>query len=221
MKRIALSLFICLCVFPCFVKAYECSQSDRERLQKMANNISVTLEEKNVDGVIHFDATVAGVSKEIRLYEQSTFVYHRNITGNAIYEIVFERLTQGKTYTYKVVGDNVCKNYTFRTIRLSIPKYNSYYNDSICNKAKTYNLCQKWYDTSNLSHEEFVSKVASYIENNITENIKPNVSNDNDDFYMLFMRFYDKYYYIVLFSLIICLSILIYLWIRANKKNRL
>lgn len=221
MRKILSYFIIVFAFFPFYVSAFECSSNDRERLQKMANNISVTLEERNIDGVIYFDATVAGVSKEIRLYDQAKFIYYRNITENDINEIIFEKLRQGKTYTYNVVGDSTCENYNFRTIRLSIPVYNIYYDEPICENAKTYKLCQKWYDNSNLSYEDFKSKVKSYIQNNTTESLKSNDSDGNDDLYLQFINFYDKYYYVLLSSLIICLSILIYLWIRINKKNRL
>ena len=220
MKKILFCMTMFFTFFPFHVFA-ECSSLDRERLQKMANNISITLDEKDIEGVIYFEATVAGVSKEIKLYEQSTFVYYRNITGNSISEIVISNLRQGKIYTYKVVGDNTCKDYNFRTIKLNIPKYNHYYDDPICDDAGAYNLCQKWYDTSNLSYEEFATKVKTYVENNNVGNFKPNDSRQDDKFYSLLEVFSGKYYYIVLFSLIICLLVLICLWIRTNKKNRL
>lgn len=222
MKRFLYCVFICIFFFPIFVKADDCSSVDRERLKKFANNVTFTLEEVDYNGNIYFKMLFVGVSKEISIFDQNTYLSHRNLSNDFISEVDIGFLKSGKSSIYRIRGNNVCSNYTFRTITVNVPKYNIYYNEPICSNARNYKLCQKWYDNSDLTYEQFKEKVKKYIsENNSIKNENIVNNDDKNDAYLIFLEIYEKYYLITLLSLIIILSVLIYLWIKQNKKNKL
>lgn len=214
MRRCILIVLLVL-LFPFHIKAYECTSTDRERLQKLANNIDVTINEQD-DGT--FIATFTGVSNEIRIYDLNDFVYYYNANYYELGELNIPYLRKNKIYQYKIYGNSVCNDSFFRTITLSIPNINPYYDEEICENAKGYSLCQK-YVTVNYDYDEFVEKVTTYI-NHTKNNDKISIKEDNNNSFD-FLNFYDKYYWPIFIGVVCIFILLVILWIRENKKNRL
>lgn len=216
MKKIVFCMISLLFVFPISIEAYECSGEDKERLQALSNNISITLEEQD-DGNI--GVVFAGVSKSLRILNPQNWMYYRNVSENEIGEVKISDLKQGTTYRFEISSaSSVCLMEKFRTITINVPSINPYYNDKVCDNAKEYSLCQKW-TTVSISYDEFVKKVNDYISssNNSDTNIKENTIDKKFDFF----TFYEKYYLVTFIGLICTLGILIFLWIKENKKNKL
>lgn len=212
MKKIAFWI-LTLIIIPNSIKAYECSNTDKERLQKLANNVGIAIEEQNDN---KFSATFTGVSKEIEIYNPITYLYNYNVSDDVFGETTINNLKPGNTYKFKIYGYSKCYYETLRTITVNIPTLNKYYDDQICQNAREYALCQKWV-TSNLTYEEFTNKVNDYILNRDSK--KDNIDNDNNAKNFDFFQFYEKYYVPTFIAMICILIILILLWIRENKKN--
>ena len=81
MRRIIFSLVIMVAMMPIIIDASECSNEDKERLQNLANNVSVILEEQEND---KFSAIFSDVSTQLRIFNPNNWLYYRNITGNEI-----------------------------------------------------------------------------------------------------------------------------------------
>lgn len=208
---------ICLFfLFPIFVEAYDCSNSDRERLQSFANNISVIIEETS-DSL--FSVTFTGLSNYIRIYNPTNITYYRNLSENNIGETSIGNLKPGVTYYFEVYSaTDKCIFEKFRTITINMPNINPYYGDDICKNVPEYSLCQKYVQV-NLSYEEFAVNVKKYIDEN-----KENINKENyveRDNYLKFLDFYDRYYWLIFTCVMFMLTILIILWVKENKKNRL
>lgn len=222
MKRIIIILVLTIFMFPISIKAYECSNADRERLQKLASNVSYILEEVDYENNIYFDVIFTGVSDEIKIYSDDKNVSYFNLSTEYISETESVRLSLGKTYIFEIKSKDVCFFETFRTITVNTPIYNIYYNDPICDNVKDYSLCQKWHDNSSITYDEFVQKVNNYKSNNNKINdIINNNKDEEKDMYILFFNYYQKYYWYCLTGMILILVLLIYLWIKQNKKNKL
>lgn len=221
MKRILYGLIIGFCLIPNIVNA-ECNPSDKERLQKLANNISVTLEEYEENGGTYFKATFTGLSKELRIYSDRKHFYYYNYSNNVIDEVELH-VYSGRTYQFTVNGNSTCPYNNFRTITISIPSYNPYYKDQICDNASEYRLCQKWYQ-NDLSYDEFINDVNNYISNRQNNDSNGNnAGNSYDDYYFDFNfgRFYRLVYFPSLVVTIILMILLVIFWNKENKKNRL
>lgn len=214
MKRIICFVLLLFC-FPCFVLADSCNGDEKERIQKFANNITTTIEEAiDAEGNITFNVTFSGVSNELRIFKDNTSNYYTNY-NDYIDSVTVYGLTQGSTHIFKVYGKDVCVFNNIRNITINLPVYNRYYNEAICAEARDYRLCQKWVEVD-VSYEEF----AELVNKHIAEQKKDNI-NDNQITKNLFFEFYQKYYWVCMGALILFLILLIYLWIKENKKNKL
>ena len=219
MKKIALIVFTCCLIIPGIAFADECSYQDKQRLQKLANNVTYTVEEgynmlAEKDGT--FIITFAGVSDEL-FFADSLSNLRVNYMDYNMGEFSVSNIDGGQTYQMRVYGRNTCEHTTIRTITINLPVLNIYYGDPICNDAREYSLCSK-YNSTLISYEEFVYKVEEYKKNRVlNNNTNDNTSIEEPRWYQI----YRKYYWPALISLIIVLGILIFLWIKEQKKNAL
>lgn len=219
MKKIVFCIISLLFMFPMGIKAYECSNEDKERLQKLANNISVSYEEYEENGKTYFKAIFAGLSKEIRIYSDRRHFYYYNYSNNLFDEVELQ-VYPGNTYQFTINGSETCKYNDFRTITINIPNYNPYYEDDVCRNAREYKLCKKWVSNNEISYDEFVSKVTEYKKQQ-GEVIADNSTEENGINGFTFLDIYNKYYWPTFVGMICSLILLILLWIKQNKKNRL
>lgn len=215
MRRIIFSIVIMVvAMMPMVIDASECSNEDRNRLQNLANNVSVTLVEHD-NGT--FDATFSGLSNELKIYSTTTYLNYYNTLPTPIGETTIKNLKYGETYQFRLSGYAKCYSNVIKTITVNIPSKNPYYGDEVCNNAKDYSLCQKWADVD-ISYDEFTKKVNEYIENNKkngNNNTNQNGKKNN------FFEFYEKYYWPTFIGMICILGLLIFLWLKENKKNKL
>lgn len=213
MKKVMIAIFILL--FPLSIKAYECSSADKERLQKLANNISVTLNE-NDNGT--FTATFTGISNEIKIYSFKDNMYFYNNTMLELGEVGINKLKNNANYKFEVYGYSKCYQNNFRTITINTPAINPYYTDNLCQKAKDFSLCQKNVAVD-MPYNEFVEKVNEYINDNEKKDIKKD-DVKKDEFWD-FMDFYNKYYWPTFIVVICVFAVIVILWMKENKKNKL
>lgn len=217
-KGLFFIIFVSVLFFHFDADALECNSEDKQRLQKLSNNINVTLEEINNNGNLYLNATFTGVAKDLRVFSEQKLVSFYNSSDNFIGEAIVSGLFQGKTYTFIIYGKHTCVFDELRRITINVPVYNQYYNDSICNGLNEYKLCQKWANVD-MSYEEFANKVKEYSETKKTT--VNNSENKHNGHYFSFYNFYMKYFIYVLVALVLILSILIRLWIKENKRNQL
>lgn len=217
MKRIVWLSTLLFLLLPSSIRATDCSGVDRERLQKLANNITVTMEETpNEFGKIYFKATFAGFSDELIIRSSDLAFSSLNIGDDAISYAVAHNLLQNKNYRYSVEGFYKCYGVTFRNITINTPKYNLYYDDELCKENREFYLCNKWGDF-NKTYEEFEKEIKEYKKKVTIETI----IDSEDSMYAKFYSLYEKYYFPVLISTIIILGLLVFLWVKENKKFRL
>ena len=216
MKKFILIITLLFC-FPTFISASSCSGVEWEVLQEMANNVTVTLEEvTDENGNISFSATFAGVSHELRIYNATTVINYFPSVSEGFGEVRIDSLELGKTYSFRIQGLKSCFTKNFKTVTLNIPNYNPYYSDPLCDKARGYSMCQKW-NKVDVSYDEFVNSVSKYIQENKTT-VTPDYNEYQEN---TFFAFYQKYYWFCMGGLIIFLTLLVFLWIKQNNKNKL
>lgn len=218
MKRIIFGVVMLMVIIPISVNAYECSNEDKERLQDLANNISASLEEQDND---KFSVVFTGVSKQLRIFNPNNWLYYRNITDNEMGEVRIDDLDLGNTYQFQInSATSICLVEKIRTITVNVPNKNPYYGDEVCNNAKDYSLCQKW-TTVNITHDEFVEKVNKYIKDSQNTNKNDYNNIDSNDKNFNFFELYEKYYWPTFIGMICIFGLLVFLWIKENKKNKL
>lgn len=216
MRKIIFGVIVIL-IFPLCINADDCPNSYKERLQKLSNNISVVLEEQ-ADGKIM--TTFSGLSDELKIYSQIDYSNHYNTLDSEMGETIIKNLKNGKTYQFKVYGYSKCYNTIVRIITINTPNLNPYYGDEICNNALEYSLCQKWASVD-MNYDDFKKNVSEYIKNNKSNNSYNDDKNESNNKTISFLRFYEKYYWPTFAGLICILGLLVFLWVKENKKNKL
>lgn len=218
MKRILIILSL-LFMFPLTTLAYgECEFQDRERIQKLADNVTYVVVE-NTDEYGKFNGTFkiifSGVSNEL-IFEDNLGHFYTNYEDYDFGEFFTYDMNQGIKYQTYIYGLNTCKFDKFRTITINLPTYNPYYDNPLCEDAKELSVCSKWGNV-NISYDEFAKKVEEYKTTKNHSVIDNNNSANENWLYNL----YHNYYWLGLSSMIIILGILIFFWIKEQQKNRL
>lgn len=221
MKKIFLCVTLLLLIIPSLIKANDCSGEDRDRLQKMANNIAYILEENVIDDNVYANITFTGVSNELRIYSHSDYssLNYFNLDDSFFGEIRVNSLLPGKTYVFDVYGSTNCGINKFKKIIIDIPTWNKYYNDNVCDGAREYYLCWK-HSEIKMIYEEFKENVNNYKEMKKENDDNGGLENKDDDF-LKFLYYYEEYYTLSFLVTMALLILLIALIIKKDRKNRL
>lgn len=213
MKKLCwLIIGLCFSITP--VKAYYCSYENLSYYKKLASNINISYDYIEADDGVTFTTTILNLQPNLYIVDLTN---HRryDYTNN---EIVISGYQNGQTIQYAVYSTDInCNDEILRTIRLTMPTYNRYYKDPLCEGLSEYNLCNRW-SSHGLGYETFVQKVTQYKENlNNQEQPKPTPEEIPDNSIVQWIiRFAKQYYYIFLILIIIASSIGIY---KINKKD--
>lgn len=214
-------ILMLLISFPFKVNAaYQCTDADAERLQKLASNVSYVVEEVDNGNNVRYKITFSGMSDELSIFDNYNLCFKYYVSLNDLFfgEVDIGNLLPGKTYSFDIKGSKKCTIGTLRKIIVNTPEWNNYYNTPICSDVKSFQLCLK-HSSTNLSYEDFAKKVEEY-----KLSIKDNNKGDNeleDDKIEKILEYYEKYYK-PFFTLTMCMLILlIVLVVRKNKKNKL
>lgn len=224
MKRIRYILLIMLTFvfYQQNVKAVGCTNAERDLFQKYAQNITYTIEPviDEVNNTATFNVVFSGVYLKLRVvYTIDGVDYNSYLPGGGIdfSEVHLSGLEAGGKYVFQIKGISRCYSHNFRTITINLPKYNPYSNLEICKDARDFKLCQRWTD-ANIDYNTLVQKVNEYNESKKVTEEKKDIPVESKN---LIYTIYENYYWYFLVSLIIILSVLIHLWIKEQKKNRL
>lgn len=212
MKKYLLTfIFICFVLFP--GKAYaRCSDVEFGKLQKIAANISYSTVYREENGKVVFDITLTNVTNDVYLYD---FIGRRNIYGSNN-PITLYGYNSGATINYTVRSNsNNCRGETLRTILVTLPSYNPYYTDELCEGISSYSLCNRWYNTQNLSYEDFEKQVKNYRKK--LEAVEEPVEEPEEQptWQSILINMFTKYYVFILVPIIIIAGGSIYIL----KKN--
>lgn len=195
----------------------DCTDSDVEQYKKEASSINVSYE-INKDIVDAFGD---------RVYDGYVVTF-KNLYDNYYVEDSDTGIRIGKDYLYEgqtaenntYVTENITKgakklnvyhngcSTVLKTIELSLPYYNQYYNDELCdgvdkNKVK---LCNKWID-KDVTYGEFYNEVSKYKKDTEKGNFADNI-----------VDFFKNNYITVIVAVLIFIIIVVFTSIRKKKR---
>ena len=181
---VALICFVSLIVK---VQAAECSAVDKNEIKAKASNVRINyvpgienvktkdFDDREVDAQSRYiDIKIFNLSSDLFMRVKSsddnikideTLVDYRNMGPDGAITIRVPALDIVQEYVFEVFSysDN-CKGEIVRTIRLTIPKYNTYSQLDICSDIKEFYLCQE-YITFDINKDRFFDQVNDYKEN--------------------------------------------------------
>lgn len=194
MKKTLIVLLFAMFLFPVSTRA-ACTDSEVVALSKMASNVVFTPVFQEETGTFHL--IVSNLNPDFYFMDVAA---NQNYTYTAP-EIILTNYKPGKSYRFKFYSAKPsCIGNTILSKYVTLPGYNPYYKDAICEGLENYSFCQKWnnYTYSHSQFAEMVNKYKQEEEQKEEANKEPVMG-----FYDYVFLYYSKYYYIILPIIII------------------
>lgn len=194
-KTIYLLVIAMTIMFPTSVKA-ACSTTELARLKKMAANITSDYTYQQSENHVSFVINIRNVRPEIYIYDfiKRASYYNDATTWNN---------ESGKTMTYMVrARGGACAEQTLYTFYINLPQYNRFYTKPICDNAREYNLCDKWYNNNDTSEKVFTEKVQTFIDKR-NRTIEEEEQKEEMTWQEALFLFVEKYYLYILIPLVV------------------
>jgi len=219
MKLFKYLVFITILVFSLTisVSAESCDSDDIKRLRVLASNVEITYEYndnlKDSDGFTIYDTykvIINNMTDELYVIETKT---NTNLRNYSIKDgvITVDRMNSGKK-SFKIYS-KAC-NKSLKTFYVTLPKFNSYSADPNCEGKEDLEVCQKFYDSSDLEYSEFYNIVTSEEKN---DNDNQNIVEDEFNYVEFFKNNY-IYFIVIGFVLLVIIVLLV---LRHRKRGAL
>ena len=205
--------FLIFCFFLCItsINAKECTTEEYRELKEIAKRIELNyqfINENNRYEDASFLINAYNLDSKLYLYipYSDSYIYYtkRNETIFAI--------SPGMEFKISVYASSKtnCEDEFLTNIRVEIPDYNKYFNRNECKQRPNVNICKKWYDSSQISEEEFLKIVNSYYKK------------EKNNFFEILVSFLKKHGILLLIiSLIVCGIVLILNKIKNKNRNKI
>lgn len=200
------------------VYAEDCDSTDIKRLRVLANDVDISYEYNDDisdnDGFKIYDTykiVVSNLSDELYVIESKTNLDLRSysvVDGS----ITIDRLYSGNK-SFKIYSRN-CSNKLLKTYSIKLPKFNNYSTDPNCEGHENLDICQKFYDSSNIDYYEFMEM----INNSDNKDADDNKSKDENK-YIKFIK--DNYIYISIGGGLLIIIIIVLIILRHKKRGAL
>ncbi len=197
------------------VGAVACDNSLKVDYQNRAKNITYSYTYNDSNNT--FNILFANITDGLYLIDMDTMQEYRNIS-----EITINNVTPGNSYRYGVFTSdlNPCSSSSIYNIYVTLPFYNPFYKDSLCEGITSYKYCKKFINKS-VTYDEFKENVLNYKNSFTNGDDKKSEENEETILEKVFNKLFElyiNYYFVVLPIIIIITLIAIY---RENKKDSL
>ena len=177
MKKI---FFLLILLFPCFVNA-SCDYETEKNMTSLSLYVDYSYEFN--EGTELFDLYLYNLQNIFSIeYDSNFYVPEDN-------EVVISNIEPGSNITLSVFGSvsSLCSGKNFRTIYLSIPFINPYYESKECEDYKKMSVCYSRFLNFDLSYTTFKNALKR-------EEVKDEEINDEHILLNGIINFFKKYY---------------------------
>lgn len=212
-----------------------CSYQEQNEINQKAANVRVSYEiaEEKVtfvegEGVIEvFKINILNISDDFYVIikndinnEEKRFDASDSVDGiisftwdyaDTVTNFIIEVYTTNKTS---------CPGELYKTVYLTTPRYNEYYNTAICQELIDFYLCQKFVTIAEFSEDKFFDQVESYQNGNVNdegENIENNKSTPLSD---IIFNFINEYKLVIIGVIVIAIGGIVVIKVIKGKKQR-
>ena len=198
-------IFSMLFLFSTSVKAETCGYEEKAKLNNEAANVKVNYEikqrqlDKNnynpPDAIVgtedeaNWNPTVDYFQVNILNLTENIYVEVKNDQNNDTTKYYYNNSQDGKiaidwlnlenvakfTITVKSTDASGCTDRTLKTLNLTLPRYNEYYEYSLCQSIPDYYLCQKYVTFDEVKLGYFTKKVYEEIDKKNQKEIEKNL----------------------------------------------
>ena len=139
MKKI-LIFIICLFVFPIISYGANCSNDKYTETSRLVNNVNITYEISINNNKPTFTIVLTNLTDDMGVVDLVTSKAHKNFKATGS-ELKITTSTSGR-YSFDIYS-LACKT-KIGNKAVTLPTYNSYYNDELCKDLESYDLCKRW-----------------------------------------------------------------------------
>ena len=215
MKKILLITLVSLIVNTNIIYA-ECTTKDKEYYESIKDKYNISYE---------FDKDTKAYKLYLTYGDDSAFSYEieGDIMDNVNYEFkdnttIISNITPGE-YILRVIGVSDSCSDTFREETITLPKYNEYAYDPICEGIEEFVLCSPTYDKE-IDYETFISRANTYRKNKEKGNDTTDDEKGNKN--TITEWFKNNYQYIIygLIGIAVLIMAIIIIKIIYNKERK-
>lgn len=211
-------IFLLLFIIIPFKVNAECSEEEKIRISKLANNITSSIEYNEETN--SFTVTFLNLTGGFLIEDDNT-----KLNYQSDFELNINDLKSGN-HKFNIYDISGCYQNEVLTKNIKIPFYNQYYNSKECNDFQEYTYCSKWLQ-DNITYNTWKKKVDSYKKNVVEEEseiIEENKKSILDNISDFLLSTYVDYYYVFLPLIIIAFTAIIYLKDKSDsiiyRKNK-
>ena len=158
MKKKVVLISILLLMFSFKTNVFACSDDE---ILKEANKVTLNIKENKVIEDLYSIIEIDNISDKLYVVVEENYNNTKNIyygKENNSVEIKENYIFKNINYSVKVYSDSdTCKNETLVTLEGTTKKYNTYVRSAFCAEEKNKNedICDPFYDSSNIYTEDF------------------------------------------------------------------
>ena len=185
-----------------------CDNNAKARLKSITANVTFATKYVESNNSVNFYITLANLHPEIYIKDATSFkYYYYNSKATNPHELTISGYLPGRSIKYEFYTKNVgCTGEVLLVRYVTLPPYNRFYSDPLCQGIEDYTFCQKWIKT-NLSYNQFKQKIAIYKSNGETEPPVQEEFNEPPIFISLVEKLWRQYYvYILATTIVACIA---------------
>lgn len=139
-----------------------CDNKTMADYRELAGNIKIYTDYNIIENQATFDVIITNLPKDVYIvdtYFEKTYHYADFTTET---ELVLKGFPENRRLTFQIFMDSTgCYGGLLANRYVTLPNYNEYSSDEVCNGALEYSLCQRWGSVS-VSYNDFVAQVNEY-----------------------------------------------------------
>ena len=194
-----------------------CDYSTISNLKSLVSNINISYNYRLENNNAYFQVTLNNITSEMYFYDvkNKKYYYYYNTNNGEI--TIGDYTGDGTTGVYKFYSArNECYGISLGSKYYTLPRYNKYYGDKLCEGIQDYSLCQKWGGV-NYTYDEFEDLIYKYKNKELQSEIDQENNIYKKGIFDKIIDFYIKNYYYLLGIVIIIFGITIIIKKRRDK----
>ena len=235
MKKILAILFIVFLYNSNVYAASICDYKEQTAINQKASNVKVsyevvteTVKFEDMDSTMEaFDISIFNITEEFYVIVKNSVTEEEKYftSADAVDGVIHFKWTYADNvtnFTIQVFTTNKtsCPDEKYKTVYLTTPRFNTYYNVETCQDNPDFYLCQKFVTFSEIDEEKFFKQLESYKNGEINSSGEDPKADTNDKITDKIFEFLDDYKWYMLGGLVIITGTTIVIQRIRTKKQR-
>ena len=208
-RRYLLLLLIAILILPSKIKAI-CDDSEVSLMQQYSKDVTYNYTYTEKNDAVTFDITFTNLKRIISIKNPLDGNYYTDYN-----EITIRNLQPNKGYNFEIYSSSLCPSEPLKTLYITMPGYNKYYKDKICEGLEDFKYCQKWINLP-FGYDRLKNEIDNYKKKQENKQKKEEKSNSTQ-FGKIISMIFSKNGLVVL-SIIITLGVVVMV-LRDRKSN--